>query len=820
MLHDLRYALRTLRQSPGFALVAILSLALGIGANSAMFSYADALLLRPLPVPDSSAIVRVQSQLRGETLARFARFLPLSYPDYVDVRDKSRSFAGLTASQYASFGFATTKGALPEMKFGELVSGNFFSTLGVRPECGRVFTSEEDRVRGRDAVVVLGYDLWQTEFAASREAVGRLIYLNGIPFTVIGVAPQRFVGSNSVIHSALFVPLAMGPRLGGEREQAAIDQRDTRTLLVRGRLRARVSVAEAAAEIRVIGQQLSQAYAATNRTASLVTATDRTAQLQQDPYDAVVCFFLLALSVLVLLIACANVMNLMLSRARARSREIAIRLAIGAGRARLIRQLLTESGLIALLGGAAGLLVAQACADLFSQFRVPGAVPIQIDARLDARVLLFTLFASMASALLFGLGPALQTAHPELVPALKSSNADGGKRRRLLGRNGLVVAQVAGSLVLLVFATQAYRGAAMILSSPLGFRTDHVLVASFNPTLARYTPDQAREFYKHLLDRAQVLAGVKSAALAVDVPMGYNGRTSRVVPEGVQLPPGADSIPLLSNTVSDGYFETLGISILEGRSFQATDRAGSPRVAIVNELFARMYYPQQSAVGKRLRVTGADGGVVEIVGVAKRSKYAFVIEPAVDFLYLPASQTSETGMTLLLHTAGPPGDMASPLREAVRSLDASEPMFAVSTMEAFVDQRARKVVDMLIQVIAAMSLVGLTLALIGLYGLMTYSVGLRQREIGIRLAIGAEPVSVLKMVLNHGLMLAGSGILIGLALSLMAGRPLTDLLESGGYNLPLLALVATALLMAAALGAFLPAKRASLVDPNVVLRQE
>lgn len=820
MLHDLRYALRNLRQNPGFTLVATLSLALGIGANAAMFSFADALILRPLPVKNASGIVTVQAQMRGESIARFSAFYPLSYPDYVDLRDRTKSFAGLTAAMFSSFGFAPAQGALPQMKFGELVSGNFFSVLQVQPDLGRAFRPDEDQVRGRDAVVVLGHDFWKNDLSGNPDVVGRTIFLNSIAFTVIGVAPKDFAGSSGLIHSAMFIPLSMAPRLGGDARKTLLEQRDNRTLTVRGRLQPGVSVSQAAAEARVIGQQLAQAYPATNRTASLLATSDQAARMQQDPYDAILVFFLIGLAMLVLLIACANVMNLILSRAQSRSREIAVRLAIGAGRGRLIRQLLTESLIIALLGGAAGVLLAQFGIDLLSQLRIPSAIPIVIDVKLDTRVLLFALLSSMASALVFGLAPALKSSNPDLAPALKSGKGESGKRRRLLGRNGLVVAQVAGSLVLLVFATQAYRGASMILSAPVGFRTDHLLIANFDPSLARYTLPEGKEFYKGLLDRVRALPEVKSAALAQGVPMGVNGGASRIVPEGVQLPPGADAILVLSTDISDGYFETMGIPITEGRDFHRTDGADAPLVAIVNDLFAQKYYPKQSAIGKRIRLIGPDGGTAEIIGVAKRSKYAFIVEPAIDYLYLPAAQRSQKGMTLLLHTAGPPADVAGPLRQVVRSIDPGQPVFGVSTMAEFFDQRAKNMLNMLIRTIAGMGILGLVLALVGLYGLISYSVGLRHREIGIRMAIGAEPAGVLRMVLKQGLVLAGIGIAIGGVISVMAGKPVTNLIETDGFNLPLLMLVAIGLLVATACGAFIPARRASLVDPNRVLRQD
>lgn len=821
MLRDLRYAVRTLRQNPGFALVAILSLALGIGANSAIFSLADAILLRPIAAPHASEIIQVQSQLRGESLGGLAQYAQLSYPDYRDLQAQSRSFSGLAATQYSSFGFATQKNALPQMKFGALVSGNFFDVFEVRPELGRGFRPDEDQVPGRDAVAVLSHDLWKTEFGGRPDIIGQNLFLNGIQFTVIGVAPEDFTGPYVLLRSALYVPIAMGPRLTGDTSRKLLEDRGARGLFVHGRLKPGVRLSQAAAGARVISAQLAASYPQTNRTCSLVVDTDLRARLRQGVFNAVVVGFLLALAAVVLLIACANVMNLLLSRAGARSREIAVRLAIGAGRARLIRQMLTESLVIAVLGGAVGMFVAQLGVDLLSRLPIPSDIPIAFDLRLDTRVLLFAMGASLVSALLFGLAPAIQSAKPDLVPALKSGRAEGGRRRRFLGRNTLVMAQVAASLMLLVFATQAYRGASILLSSPMGFRTDHLLMASFDPALARYTPTQTQEFYGRLVDKARLLTGVRAAALTQSVPLSAAGQAiSRIVPEGVALPPEAEAISVLSDVVSDGYFAAAGIAIVEGREFQKSDRAAAPRVAIVNELFARKYYPNGSAIGRRLRLNGPGGAPVEIVGVAAQTKYVFPVEAPFQFLYLPLAQNPTPQMTLLLETSGPSATLAGPLREMVKSLDAGLPIIGLRTMEDYFDQRARKTLGILIDAIAGMGLLGLILALVGLYGLMTYSVGLRQREIGIRMAIGADPGGVLKLVLKQGMVLAMVGAGIGLALSLLAGKPATRLIGSSYFDLPLLALVVAGLLGAAALGAYLPARRASLVDPITVLRQE
>jgi macrolide transport system ATP-binding/permease protein len=821
MLHDLRYSLRTLRQNPGFALVAIISLALGIGANAAIFSFADALILRPLAVPHASGLIQVQSQSRGETLADVTQYMEMSYPDYRDLRDRAGSFSGLAATNFAQFGFATQKDALPKMKFGAMVSGNFFDVLEVHPALGRGFQASEDQAPGRDAVVVLSDELWKSEFAARPDVLGQTVFLDGIAFTVVGVTPTEFTGPDTVVRTALYVPMAMASRLAADTSQNVLENRGLRMTLVDGRLQPGITLAHAAAEARVISQQLARAYPQTNRTTSFVVGTELQARLRQGRFDAVLAGFLLVLAVVVLLIACANVMNLLLSRARARSREIAVRLAIGAGRMRLIRQLLTESVVIAVLGGFSGLFVAQAGIDLLSRLPVPSDIPVSIDARLDERVLLFAMVLALVSAVVFGLAPAIQSARPDLVPSLKSGQTDAGKRRHFAGRNALVIAQVAGSLVLLVFATQAFRGARVLLSSPWGFRTDHLLMASFDPSLARYSSTQSQDFYRRLLDKTRVLPGVKSAALAQAMPMAVTGvGMSRIVPEGVMLPAGAEALHVLSNVVSDGYFAAVGIPLIEGREFRITDRTDSPRVAIVNEAFARRQYPKGSAIGKRFRLNSPAGPLVEIVGVARQAKYVFPVEPTFQFLYLPLSQNPESIMTLMVQTGGPSGVLAGPLRDLVHSMDPGQPIVGLRTIEEYFDQRGRQTLNILIEAMGGMGLLGLVLALVGLYGLMSYSVGRRQREIGIRMAIGADAGGVLKMVLKQGLLLAGGGIAVGLILSLAAGKPATNLIGSSYFYLPLLALVVAGLLAAAALGAFIPARRASLVDPIAVLRQE
>jgi predicted permease len=818
MIQDLRYALRMLRHDLGFAIVAIISLALGIGANAAVFSFADLLLLPRLGVPNPSGIMVVQSQFRGESLGNLTKYSYLSYPDFDDYRKQSNSFAGLSAFQFSQFGFAPDKVSQPQVRFGALVSGNFFNVLDVHLELGRGFRPDEDKVVGRDAVVVLGHDLWETTLGSDPDIIGKSIFLNGLTFTVVGVAPKPFGGPNNWLRTDLYVPLAMQPALAGESPQNELEARGNRAIMVLGRLKPGISVEQASAEAQVISQRLAQAYPNTNRTCSFVVMTYRESQMILPVIQLSV--FMSALAAVVLLIACANVMNLMLSRASARSREIAVRLAIGAGKGRLVRQLLTESLVIAILGGALGLFLAQAGASLFSQLRVPVDVPLVIDVKLNLEVLLFTLVVSVASVILFGLAPALQCTKLDLVPALKAGGTALDKRQRFLGRNALVIGQVACSLVLMVVATQAYRGSRMIISSPSGFRKDHILIASFNPTLARDSAEQTKEFYRRLEDQARTLPGVKSAALTQAMPIVPVSWVRRVIPEGVQLPSGTEALTVFSNIVGDGYFGTLGVPLIEGREFLLTDREDTTRVVIVNEEFVRKWYPGQSAIGKRLRLNGPDGPFVEIVGVAKQSKYLFPIESPMEYIYLPLAQNPVPAMTLLLETEGPSTGVTQPLRDLVRRLDSRQPIHGIRSIEEFLDIRVTQTFGLMMQAVGGLAVLGLAIALIGIYGLMTYSVSLRQREIGIRMAVGADGPTVVKIVMKQGMMLAGSGVLIGLLLTFAADRPTSALVYSPGFHWPLVAVVTLALLAMAALGAYIPARRASKVDPNIVLRQE
>ncbi|HLY19422.1 MAG TPA: ABC transporter permease, partial [Bryobacteraceae bacterium] len=805
---------RMMRKSPGFTLVAVLSLALGIGVNSAMFSLADAVLFRPLGVAHPGEVVTILGKSPSGSSDR------LSYRDYVDFRDRSQSFAGMVAFKRETFGFSADPRNLPQMRLGMLVSGNFFQAMGIQPALGRGFRPDEDQVPGRDAVVILGHDFWEKQLGADAAIVGRKVRLDGFDFTVIGVAPERFTGMDQYIRPAMFVPLAMAPRLSANPELNLLEKRSARALEIKGRLAPGVTMAHAQADLAAIAKSLEQTYPDTDRDQSAVIVTEFQTRLRDDPDDAVLTAMLLGLSAMVLLVACANIANLLLSRARSRTREIAIRLAVGAGRSRLIRQLLAESLAIAVAGGAVSLLLAYAGVSFFlSHIQVPSDFPIVIDVRLDYRVLLFSMAISLVSVMLFGLAPALQATRTELVRVLKSEDADRTRGKRLWGRQALVVVQVALSLVLMAVAAMLARGFAAVLAGGPGFRTDHLVMMSLDPTLVLTPKPQAQQFYKELMDRARTTPGVKSATLVSGISFSPNQRQGSIIPEGYQFPKQQNSAQILANWVDDRFFDTMRVPIVRGRGFRHSDLFGGPRAAVINEVLARHYWPGQDPVGKRFRLTGRDGQWVQIVGIAQTAKYTWVGEPPTEYLYLALDELPRARMTLVAESFGDPAGLVAPLREVVRGLDANQPVFDVRTIQDLYQARA-SVAGMINEIVAVMGLVGLGLAMVGLYGLIAYSVARRTREIGIRMAIGADRKSVMGMVLRQGLLLSVTGIAIGLVASIGAEKVVMTLFGATRRDVLAYVLVAPALLAVTMLAVWVPARRASLVDPIRALRYE
>ncbi len=814
MLKDIRQAIRLLAKNPGFTAIAALSLAIGIGANSAVFSFADALLLRPLPVDDPNGVVTVSTDTPDNS------FGPVSFPDYRDFRDKSQTFAGLAAFDFYTFGLAPSAAVQPQMRMGFVVSDNFFQVLRIQPALGRAFLPDEAKVPGRDAIAVLSYDLWANQFGRDPSVIGRNIRLNGIDFTVIGVTPQSFTGMDPFIRPALYVPLSMSQRLAAAPKNP-LDDRSAASLQLRGRLKPGVSRQQAQAELIAIAKNLEKAYPDTNRNHNVAVRTELQARMQQDPYDSALAIMLMALVALVLLIACANVANLLLSRSRARSREIAIRLAIGVGRARLVRQLLTESMILALFGGTLGLGLAYLGIRFLKGIPIPTDLPVVIGVQLDQRVLLASVLAAVVSALIFGIAPALQAVKTDLIAGLRSAGLSSSARRRTLGRNALVIGQVAFSMVLLVAAGMIFDGFRKALVLNPGFRTDHLMLMEFDTRFVRYSDDQSRVFYRNVVDRASTLSGVRSVALGAEVPMSPNQSNQTVMPEGYQFPKGQESATVLGSIVDQHYFDTMKMPIIRGRAFTAADRADSRPVAIVNEAFAKKYWPNQDAVGKRLRLKDKNGPLAEVVGLTKTSRYIFISEPPFPFVYLPYAQNFSSHMSVFVETASDPAEIAAPLRAVARSLDANMPVYNARTMSNLYQQRTVGILLMILQLVSTLGLLGLALALIGLYGLIAYSVSRRTQEIGIRMALGAHRSDVLRMILGQGFVLSMIGVAIGLAASIGVRRFLAiGLIGIGSTNPAVLLIVPLALILVAMAACYLPARRASQVDPIRALRWE
>jgi predicted permease len=822
MLRDIRYALRSFRRQPTFMLVALVSLAIGVGANCAAFSWADALLLRPLPVPRPSELIAVGSATTLD--GALASLLTASYSDYTAIRDRARSFSGLMAFSDFSGGLAATPDGTPVVKIGVMATANFFDVAGVRPVLGRGFHPSENEAPGRDAVIVLSDRLWRTQFAADPSILGRQVYLLAMPFTVIGVAPAGFLGLESFVQADFFVPLMMMGSLLPPPDNRLLEVRDARFLGVKGRLAAGATRENAQAELDAVAAELARTYPDTHRHHGFIVRTELQARIAQMPPIATLIALLTTLAAAVLFVACANVAGLLASRAPARARELAVRAAIGAGRAGLVRQLMTESLLLAVGGGILGLAVGYASIVLFQQIQIPTDLPIALTFSLDRRALLFGLAVAAASALLFGLAPAIRASRVDLTSAMKGTDGGAGGRRAW-GRSLLVVGQVAVSVVVLAVALFTYRAFSQDLGHGPGYRIDNLLMMSFDTGLVRDTEANSRQFFERLLERVRALPDVRSATLTSAVPMQtVRLNVTGVVPEGYELPPGTEAITVMSARVAEGFFSTMRIPIVAGREFRLEDSAGATEVVVVNELFARRYWPGQEAVGKRLLIRRDVNRVsrLEVVGVAATSKYMFLAEPPTEYLYLPYRQDPSPAMILLAESAGDPTALVAPLREAAEELDGRQPIFDVRSMEEFYRISTVGLMNVIIGTIAGMGLGGLGLSIVGLYGLVAYAASRRTREIGIRVALGADRASVLRMVMRQGVVLAVLGLIVGVAASLGTGELLAAAFVGSEQprDFTALVLVAGVVLTATALGAYVPARRASRLNPLTALRQD
>jgi predicted permease len=813
---DLRHGLRVFVKAPAFAAIAVVSIAFGTGANVAIFSAADALLLRPPPVERPDELITVGTRVeRG-----LGSMLRMSHADYVDVRTRARSFEGLLAFGFRWVGFSAAPGQAARVTVAALVSANYFQLLGIEPQLGRWFLPDEDRVPGRDAVVILSDDVWQQEFARDPAIVGRIVRISGIDFTVVGVVPKSFTGLDLYNRHGVYIPLAMRNQVMNSPLANPLEDRSLRVLTVDGRLRSGVSLSAARTELAAIGDDLSRLYPATNTGQAITAQTELQMRFERRPLDTHTLMLLSALSLAVLCVACANVAGLLASRAPERAREIALRLSIGASRARITTGLLAESLAIALVGGAAGVGVGYAGIALLRQIEWPSELIVYPVIQLDERTMMFALLAALGSVFLFGVGPAIQTARVDLARAMKANDASQSRRLRLRGRNLLVATQVAISLAVLTIATFVFQIFQRELIAGPGFRTSNIAMARIDPMQARYTGEGSLRFFEQAVELARRLPRVVSATIASEIPMWGLELTS-MVPEGYRLADGQSGVRIYSSSVDESYFETMGIPLLSGRPFRATDTAQSPKVAIVNEVIAARYWPGQDAVGRRFQLKDARGPWVEVIGVAKLSTYVYTGERPFEVVYFPFRQEPRGAMMLLAHTSGDSRDLLDPLREMVRRMDPEVPISDAQTIERFYEVRATSVNGIAVSLIGGLGIMGLILAMVGLYGLVSYAVGRRTREIGVRIAVGASPYRVLAMILQEGMRPAWIGLAAGLVLSVVAARLLPVLLPIGHrYDATTVLAVVPLLLAVSIVAAGIPARRAARVDPTVALRTE
>jgi macrolide transport system ATP-binding/permease protein len=815
---DLRHGIRLFAKAPGFTAIAVVSIACGTGANVAIFSAVDALLLRPLPVARPSELVTIGSGGRSMGILRAGS--EISYPDLVDVRAEIHSFSGLVAYNGRRAGVSTNPSAPPRVRLVTSVTGNFFTELGIPLRLGRGFLPDEDRVPGRDPVAVLSYGMWQQTFGGDPMVIGREIAIAGTAFTIVGVAAESFTGLDThPSGETVYVPFAMWSQVMNVPGRDPLHDRSLRVIAVKGRLATGVSLTEARTELARVARDLERAYPDTNTGQTLTAVSEIQRRFEASPLESGLTVITSILALAVLSVACANVAGLLTSRAPLRTRELAVRLAVGAGRDRLIAQLLTEGLLIALAGGAGGLGLGYAGIVLIRQIHFPTdivAVPV---VQMDDRAFAFSLFVALGSALLFGLGPALRATRIDLSNSLRVTEVARVRRWRVGGRHQLVAIQVALSLTLLTVAAASLQAFTRVFNNGAGFRNSHIAKLSIDASQARYAGADAARFFATVVDGARQLPGALSATVISAMPY-WSVDVAFIVPEAYRLPPGVKRLQLFANVVDEQYFDTMDIPIVQGRAFASTDVPASPLVAIVNQSAARRYWPNGNAIGGRFRMNGEDPWI-SIVGIAKDSTYLYIAEPPQEMIYFPFRQQPRSNMVLLVHTAGPSQEPLSAMQALVRAVDPLVPVFDAQSMESFYEALVTGLGGVITSLIGALGLMGMTITVIGLYGLVSFAVNRRTREIGIRIAVGATYGRVMRMILRQGLAPAWLGMIGGLLLSAAAARLMPALVPTdGGVDLRVLFVVVPALVMVTLLAAFVPARRAALIDPTVALRED
>jgi len=814
LLQDLRHTFRTLRRNPGFTFIVVLTLALGIGANTAIFSVVNSLALRPLPVRDPSRLVVVAQQTQDSSFLGF-----LSYADLLDYRASSDAFSEMAGFTIDFAGLST--GARARRIAVGYVTGNYFSMLGVQAYMGRLILPTEGQHLGADPVVVLGYTLWQTEFAGAPDIVGKNVKLNGRRFTVIGVADKSFRGTVSILELDAYVPLSMvslDPRL-----ENLLAKRDARELQVLAYPKPNVSLERAEASLNLVEAQLEKEYPETNHAVKMRVIHERLARPTPSvsTHLPLVISLFLMLAGLVLLVACVNVANLVLVRATLRQKEIAVRTSLGAAPLRIACQLVTESVVLAFLGGVVGTFFGFAASRLLAAVRLPGDLPARFDFPLDWRVFTFAFLIALMTGVLTGLTPIFRALRTNLSDTLREGgrSLSGGTERHRI-RNVLVVAQVCLSFVLLITAGLFVRSLGRAQSSYLGFDPNNVLNLSMDPSQSGYDMTRTKSFYKDLEDRVRALPGVESASLALSVPLGDSNQGTKIYRDTSSRP--EELLQAFYNAVEPTYFQTMRIPLARGRTFTLADDEATPRVAMVNETVASRLWPGEDPIGKQFSFKGPQGPYVEVVGVTRNGKYVFIGEDPQNFFYVPASQNFTSARTLQIRTSVLPVAMRRNVEQQIHALDPDLPIYAVQTMEhSLGGANGFFLIRMGALFALILGLLGLTLAIVGVYGVVSYAASQRTHEIGIRMALGAEPRAILRMTLGSGVFLLLVGVSIGCVLAIAVGWTMKSLLFGIHPTDPLtFATVGFLLGSTAILACYIPARRAMRVDPMVALRYE
>ena len=817
---DLRYGFRALLKSPWFTIIAVVTLALGMAVNTTVFSVVNGMLLRPLPVPHPSEITVLTTQQAGDSTPE--RF---SYPDYQDVQKQSDAFQEV-------FGYEVT---LQNLAVNERsahciiteVTNNYFSALGIKPALGRFILPTEGLTPGADPVMVLGYSYWQKRFGGDPGVVGKQVQVNDHPLTIIGVAPKGFNGAYSVIDSDTYVPLSAVVTDGGI---AAVrdfwTRRNQRGLSALGRLKPDISLRQARASLNVIAQRLAGQYPDVDKGLTMQVYPERLARPEPDPNNplpAVAAAFMI-LAALVLLVACFNIANVLLVRATVRQREMAIRAALGAGRVRLVRQYLTESLLLAFLGGGAGLMLASWATGYLSALPLGTDLPIEFNFQPDVRVYFFALAAVILTGVIVGIIPAVRVARTDVSAVLHEGgrgSSDGPRRH--FARNALVVAQVAGSLLLLIVAGLFVRSLGKAQKMYLGFNPDHVLDLTMDVKEIGYNETRGREFYRELETRLQALPGVQSVTQAFSVPLGYISSNDTLSIDGHPLQPGQLPPSVRYNMVRPNYFATLRIPLERGRSFTESDSATAPAVAVINQTMARRFWPNEDPIGKKFSI--ADSSKKEetqIVGIAQDGKYDNVLEDPEPFFYVPIEQSYTSLRTFQIRSSVPPENLELPIESEIHDLAPDLAVTQVQPMtQALQGANGFLLFRFGAQLTGVMGLLGLILAIVGVYSVVSYAAVQRTHEIGIRMALGAAPRDILRMVLRQGLGVVGIGVAVGLAIAFAGTRAIASLIVGVSPSDPLtFATVVVLLTCIALLACWIPARRATRVSPLVALRYE